>query len=142
MPAQLTRRSALALFAAIAVGGLAACGSGSSSGESATTGASAAQGTQTSQSADAGEQVTLRLGYFPNITHRTALGERAKGIFADKLGPNVKLETYNFTAGPKAMEAIFANALDATYVGPNPAINAYAQSKGDAVRVVSGATSG
>ena len=88
------------------------------------------------------EQVTLRLGYFPNLTHATALVGVEGGIFADILGSDVKLETSTFNAGPAAVEALFNGALDATYIGPNPAINAYAQSQGQAVRIISGATSG
>jgi len=89
-----------------------------------------------------GSRITLRLGYFPNITHATALVGVGKGIFAAKLGPNVTLETKTFNAGPAAVEALFAGSLDATYVGPNPAINAFVRSKGQAIRIISGATSG
>jgi len=64
------------------------------------------------------------------------------GIFTDTLGPDVTLRTSTFNAGPQAVEALFNGALDATYIGPNPAINAFAQSKGRAVRIISGATSG
>lgn len=85
--------------------------------------------------------VTVRLGYFPNITHATALVGVNKGLFAEKLGTD-KLETQTFNAGPAAVEALFANAIDATYVGPNPAINAWAQSKGTAIKIIAGATSG
>ena len=85
--------------------------------------------------------VTVRLGYFPNITHATALVGVAKGIYAAKLGKD-KLETQTFNAGPAAVEALFAKAIDATYVGSNPAINAWAQSNGSAVKIISGATSG
>jgi len=88
------------------------------------------------------EQVTLRLGYFPNITHASALVGVEKGIFADELGPNVTLNTQVFNAGPAAVEAIFSGAIDATYIGPNPAINAFAKSNGEAIRIISGATSG
>ena len=84
---------------------------------------------------------TVRLGYFPNITHATALVGVAKGIYADKLDQD-KLETQTFNAGPAAVEALFAKAIDATYVGPNPAINAWAQSNGSAVKIIAGATSG
>ncbi|MFB9235288.1 ABC transporter substrate-binding protein [Plantactinospora siamensis] len=86
--------------------------------------------------------VTLRLGYFPNITHATPIVGVQQGIFADKLGTNVKLETKTFNAGPAAVEALFSGALDATYVGPNPTINAFAKSKGQAIKVISGAASG
>ena len=54
----------------------------------------------------------------------------------------MKIEWYAYNAGPSAMEAIFANSLDLTYVGPNPALNAYARSRGEEVRVVAGAVNG
>lgn len=85
--------------------------------------------------------VTVRLGYFPNITHAPALVGVRKGFFADKLGAN-KLETKTFNAGPAAVEALFADALDIAYIGPNPAINAFQKSNGEAIRIVSGSTSG
>ncbi|WDZ85155.1 ABC transporter substrate-binding protein [Micromonospora cathayae] len=85
---------------------------------------------------------TLRLGYFPNITHAPAVVGVEKGIFEEKLGSDVKLETKTFNAGPAAIEAIFSGALDATYIGPNPTVNAHSKSKGEAVRVISGAASG
>jgi len=40
------------------------------------------------------------------------------------------------------VEALFADALDVTYIEPNPAINAFAQSDGEAIRIISGSTSG
>ena len=89
-----------------------------------------------------GEHVTLRLGYFPNVTHATALVGVEQGIFADALGDDVTLETSTFNAGGEAVEALFADAIDATYIGPNPAINGFAKSNGEALRIVSGATSG
>ena len=89
-----------------------------------------------------GEKVALRLGYFPNVTHASAIAGVEKGIFAEKLGSDVTLQTSSFNAGPAAVEAIFSGAIDATYIGPNPAINAYAKSGGQAVRIISGATSG
>lgn len=84
---------------------------------------------------------TVRLGYFPNVTHATALVGVESGIFKNALGAN-GLEVKTFNAGPAAVEALFSGALDASYIGPNPAINAYAQSGGDAIRIISGATSG
>ena len=65
-----------------------------------------------------------------------------KGIIADALPANVTLKTQNFAAGPAAVEALLGGSLDATYIGPNPAINAFAQSDGEAVRIIAGATSG
>lgn len=85
--------------------------------------------------------VTVRLGYFPNITHAPALVGVEKGIFAEKLGAN-KLDSKTFNAGPAAIEALFSGAIDAAYLGPNPAINAHAKSKGQAIRIVAGAASG
>ncbi|MBZ6075351.1 ABC transporter substrate-binding protein [Microvirga puerhi] len=91
--------------------------------------------------------MTIRVGHFPNITHVQALVARAlerqgQNWFADRLGPDVKIEWYVYNAGPSAMEAIFAKSLDLTYVGPNPALNAYARSRGDEVRVIAGAVNG
>jgi NitT/TauT family transport system substrate-binding protein len=87
-------------------------------------------------------EATLRLGYFPNITHGTALVGVGSGIFAEALGPNVKLETQTFNAGPAEVEALLSGSIDAGFIGPNPAINAFATSKGSAIRIVSGAASG
>ena len=83
----------------------------------------------------------LRLGYFANVTHAAALIGVEEGLFADELG-DTKLTTQVFNAGPDVVEALFAGALDASYIGPSPAINAYGQSDGDAVRIIAGATSG
>jgi NitT/TauT family transport system substrate-binding protein len=83
----------------------------------------------------------VRLGYFPNVTHAPALVGVADGLFQAELG-DVPLETFTFNAGTEAVEAMFANAIDMTFIGPNPAINAYAQSEGAAIRIISGSTSG
>lgn len=84
----------------------------------------------------------VRLGFFPNVTHAPALVGLEKGLFEKALGPGVTLEPKSFNAGPAAIEALMSGALDATYIGPNPAINAFARSKGEAVRVLAGACSG
>jgi len=89
-----------------------------------------------------GQQITVRVGAFPNITHPQAMIGKANGWFEKALGPQVKIEWKSFNAGPSAMEAVFAGALDMTYVGPNPAINGYVRSNGEALRTVAGATSG
>ena len=93
------------------------------------------------------QPLTVRVGHFPNITHVQALVARNferhdASWFAPRLGPGVKLEWYAYNAGPSAMEAIFAGSLDLAYVGPNPAINAYARSGGREVRVIAGAVNG
>ena len=62
--------------------------------------------------------------------------------FQKDLGDNVEVKTFVFNAGPSAMEALFAKQIDVTYVGPNPAINAYVVSQGKDLRIISGASSG
>ena len=93
-------------------------------------------------SGSSGSPVTVRLGYFPNLTHASALVGVREGIFARALGAHVKLTTATFNAGPAEVQALFSGALDAAYLGPNSAINAFTQSHGAAIVVVSGATSG
>ena len=107
---------------------------------SSTTGVREVAAVDTSGGTPAAE---LRLGYFPNVTHATAVYGDAAGTFQQALG-DTKLTTQTFNAGPSAVEAIFGGALDATYIGPNPAINAFLKSaaEGGAVRIVAGATSG
>lgn len=89
----------------------------------------------------------LRVGHFPNITHvqglvAHALSRQGKGWFEQRLGPDVELQWFVFNAGPGAMEAIFADSIDLTYVGPSPALNAYAKSRGEEVRILAGAANG
>jgi NitT/TauT family transport system substrate-binding protein len=96
----------------------------------------------TSTTAKPAEPVTLRLGYFPNVTHASAIAGIEKGIYADNLGPNVDLKTSIFNAGGAATEALFSGAIDATFIGPSPTINGFVKSKGDALRIIAGATSG
>ena len=88
------------------------------------------------------QPLTLRLGYFPNLTHAPALAGLKKGFFASALGSNVTVETHTFNAGGDAVTAILSNSIDASFVGPNPTTNAFVQSHGQAVRVVAGSTSG
>ena len=89
-----------------------------------------------------GGSVTVRLGYFPNLTHAVALVGVARGTFKTALGSNVNLDTKIFNAGPALVEALFASQVDIGYVGPNPAINGYVKSKGVALRIIAGASSG
>jgi len=129
------QRSVVQRFAVVVAGlGLlaAACGGGGSDKEASST----------ATSAKSSGPVTLRLGYFPNLTHATALVGVANKIFEKDLGSSVTLKTQTFNAGPAAVEAIFGNQLDITYIGPNPAINAFQKSNGEAVRLIAGATSG
>ncbi|MGA8962983.1 MAG: ABC transporter substrate-binding protein [Pseudolabrys sp.] len=92
-------------------------------------------------------QTTLRIGHFPNITHVQALvahhlSRQGKGWFEQRLGNGVQIEWYVYNAGPSAMEAIFAKSIDVTYVGPNPAINAFVRSRGQEIRIVAGSVNG
>jgi NitT/TauT family transport system substrate-binding protein len=87
------------------------------------------------------EHRTVRVGYFPNITHAQAVIGFGTGEFQKALGA-VTVETKIFNAGPSAIEALFADQIDVSYIGPNPAINGYVRSHGEALRVVAGAASG
>jgi NitT/TauT family transport system substrate-binding protein len=89
----------------------------------------------------AGSSAEVRLGYFPNLTHATAIVADKEGLFAKHLGAT-KLKVSTFNAGPAAIEALKSGAIDATYVGPGPATNAYINSDGQALTVVSGAATG
>jgi NitT/TauT family transport system substrate-binding protein len=86
--------------------------------------------------------VVVRIGYFANITHAQALVGRAGGQFEKAMAPGAQIEWKAFNAGPAAIEAIFASAIDIAYVGPNPTVTGYVRSQGDAVRVIAGAASG
>jgi NitT/TauT family transport system substrate-binding protein len=89
----------------------------------------------------------LRVGHFPNITHAQALvahnlSRQGKGWFEERLGAGTKIEWFVYNAGPSAMEAIFAQSIDLTYVGPGPALNAYTKSNGAEVRLIAGSANG
>jgi len=88
------------------------------------------------------QQTVIRVGAFPNITHPQAMVGKANGWFEKAMGPNVKIEWKSFNAGPSAIEAMFAGAIDMSYIGPNPTISGYVRSQGEALRVVAGAASG
>jgi NitT/TauT family transport system substrate-binding protein len=98
-------------------------------------------GCQSTAASPAGKQV-IRVGYFPNITHSQALIGMARGDFQKALGESVEIQATQFNAGPSAIEAMFAGSIDMTYIGPNPAINGFIKSNGEALRIVCGATSG
>jgi NitT/TauT family transport system substrate-binding protein len=120
MQAKPWRRFGLVLVAGLIAAPLAAC---SSDGSSSSGG-------------------TVTLGYFPNLTHGSAIVGVQKGLFKDALDKDgATLKTQNFDSGSDTIDALLSGSLDATYIGPSPAITAYAQSHG-AVRIVSGATQG
>lgn len=83
---------------------------------------------------------SLRVGFFPNITHAQALVGKATGLFEKKTGSKIEWRVFN--AGPSAMEALISGSIDIAYVGPNPAVNAYVRSKGSALRIIAGAADG
>ena len=123
------RFTATAVITAIAALVLSACSS---------------DGATADHSSAAPETVTtVRVGFFPNITHAPALVGIQQGLFKSALKPlGVTLTPTAFNAGPDAVTALFAGSLDISYIGPNPTINAYVESGGKAVRVISGAASG
>src|SRR4029079_2518962 len=104
---------------------VALCGSSCDSGSN--------EGADSSASPAAAEDITtLRLGYFPNFTHAPALVGTQEGYFKDELGKlDLTVTPTIFNAGPDAVTALFAGALDIAYIGPNPTVNAYVESGGD-----------
>ena len=84
----------------------------------------------------------MRIGYFPNINHAQAVIGLGNGDFQRALGDDVEVRTQIFNAGPSAIEALFADQIDVTYIGSNPAINGYVVSNGEGLRIISGAASG
>jgi NitT/TauT family transport system substrate-binding protein len=124
--AALPRNFALAAVATAVALAATACG-----GSSESTAAAGGDGAK-----------TVTLGFFPNITHAPALVGVEEGHFAKALGSDVTFKTATFNAGPEAIQALFSDAVDITYIGPNPTINGYAQSQGEALRVIAGAASG
>ncbi|MBI3934655.1 MAG: ABC transporter substrate-binding protein [Acidobacteria bacterium] len=88
------------------------------------------------------DPVVVRAGHFPNITHSQALISEANGWFGKALAPQARVDWKIFKAGPSVIEAIFAGQIDLAYIGPNPAITGYVRSRGQALRIIAGATSG
>ncbi|HXV94380.1 MAG TPA: ABC transporter substrate-binding protein [Pseudonocardia sp.] len=92
-------------------------------------------------SATGGTAPEVRLGYFPNVTHAPAIIGVERGLFTAELG-GTTLTPQTFNAGGDAVNALLGGSLDVTYIGSGPAINAFAKSDGEAVRLVAGATEG
>ena len=127
-PHHTSRRVKALLLATALVLALTGCGQAAASGKNG-------------PAADQGAAATLRLGYFPNVTHAPALVGIGEGYFQAALGATtLKLQAFN--AGPSAIEALNAGAIDATFVGPSPALNAFVRSQGKSIRIVAGCTSG
>ncbi|MGW8358992.1 aliphatic sulfonate ABC transporter substrate-binding protein [Streptomyces wedmorensis] len=133
----LGRAAARAAVAVLAVAGLlSSCGYGSRAHDRAPAVLPAAGTVGPKLSAD-----TVRIGYFANLTHGTALVGLQKGLFQKELG-GTAIRTQVFNAGPSAIEALNAGAIDIGWIGPSPAINGYARSGGKALRIVGGSASG
>src|SRR6266568_3469375 len=111
---------------------LAGCASSSSS----------SSGSATNSNAGGGSPVTVRLGFLSNITHASALVGLKEGFFAKALGSAGTLKASAFSSGTEETTAILSGQLDAAYVGPNPAINAWQKSSGSAIKIISGAATG
>lgn len=124
--ASLRRIGGIVLAGAVLTS-LAACGSDNSGGDSGSGG---------------GSSTEVRLGYFPNVTHASAIVGKENGFVPAALAEdNATVQYLDFNSGSDTVAALLSGDLDATYIGPGPAITAYAQSQGG-VSVVSGAASG
>src|SRR5580692_9466880 len=122
--------------AAAMVGAALLLAAGCSSSPAGTTSSSSGSGNA------AAAPVTVRLGFLENITHASALVALKEGFFAKNLGSAGTLKPTAFSTGTEETTAILAGQLDAAYVGPNPAINAWQKSGGTAIKIVSGAATG
>ncbi|MFE0701332.1 aliphatic sulfonate ABC transporter substrate-binding protein [Streptomyces sp. NPDC058872] len=125
-------RHRLALVLPLLVGLLASCGYGSQAKGDAKK--VVAEGTKLSAA-------SVRVGYFPNLTHATALVGDREGFLQRELG-GTELVTTVFNAGPSEIEALNAGSVDIGFIGPSPAVNGYVKTKGSNLRIVGGAASG
>ncbi|MER7818032.1 aliphatic sulfonate ABC transporter substrate-binding protein [Streptomyces sp. NPDC096153] len=136
MPAsRTTLRRGLAAAAALPLLAVAAtaCGYGSQ-----------AKDDQRSEVAAEGKKLsadTVRIGYFPNLTHATALVGVQEGLIQKELG-GTRIAPQTFNAGPSEIEALNGGSLDIGFIGPSPSINGYAKSQGKNLRIISGSASG
>lgn len=74
------------------------------------------------------QPLTIRVGYFPNITHVQALVARSferqgRGWFQERLGTEVKIVWYAYNAGPSAMESACTRLLRIRPIPPVSRIN-------------------
>jgi NitT/TauT family transport system substrate-binding protein len=128
-------RRVLTVAAVLLLGALTACGYGSQRERSLDAVPAAAGGELLSAE-------KVRIGYFAGLTHATALvGLGEDGAIREELG-GTRAEPFLFNAGPSAIEALNAGAVDIAFVGPNPAVNGYTQANGENLRIIAGAASG
>src|ERR1039457_6723684 len=116
---------------------LAGCSSSSSSSAS-----SSSTSSSSSAGSGGGAPVTVSLGFLTNITHASALVGLKEGFFTKDLGSAGTLKATAFSTGTEETTALLAGQLDAAYVGPNPAINAWQKSSDSAIKIISGAATG
>jgi len=130
------------LAGAVAVTGSALLIAGCSSSSSSSSSDSSSSSPSGTASAAAAAPVTVRLGFLANITHAPALIALKDGYFKSALGSAGSVSPTVYSSGTQETTAILAGQLDAAYVGPNPAINAWEKSGGTAIKVVSGVATG
>ncbi|MFG1667155.1 aliphatic sulfonate ABC transporter substrate-binding protein [Streptomyces sp. Y7] len=133
MPATPALRRTLAVLAALPLLALAACGYGSQAKENteqAIAGAAKVDGLD-----------SVKIGYFGNLTHATALVGRQQGLFQKELGGTLA-EYSTFNAGPSEIEALNSGSVDIGWIGPSPAVNGYIKAGGKNLRIISGSASG
>ncbi|MFG2835788.1 aliphatic sulfonate ABC transporter substrate-binding protein [Streptomyces zaomyceticus] len=118
------------------VGALASCGYGSEAKDESADKKAPVAADAKKLSAD-----EVRVGYFPNLTHATALIGVKDGLIQKELGATT-LKPQTFNAGPSEIEALNGGSLDIGFIGPSPSINAYVKSKGKNLRIISGSASG
>jgi NitT/TauT family transport system substrate-binding protein len=136
-PRSTTRRRLIAGAALLPLLGLAACGYGSQKTDTTTN--AAASGSTSSKKLSASE---VKIGYFANLTHGTALVGLAKnGPIRQALG-GTTVKTSVFNAGPAEIEALNAGSIDIGWIGPSPSINGYVKSGGKNLKIISGSASG
>ncbi|MCT9142214.1 aliphatic sulfonate ABC transporter substrate-binding protein [Streptomyces violarus] len=134
MPASSALRRSLAVIAALPLLTLAACGYGSQAKDDGE--AKVAAGAKKIDGLD-----NVKIGYFGNLTHGTALVGMEKGFFQKALGAT-KVEPAIFNAGPSEIEALNSESIDIGWIGPSPAINGYTKSAGKNLRIIGGSASG
>jgi NitT/TauT family transport system substrate-binding protein len=115
---------------------------GCSSSSSTSAGSVGSSSTSSSGGSGGGAPVTVTLGFLTNITHASALVGLKEGFFTKDLGSAGTLKPTAFSTGTQETTALLAGQLDAAYVGPNPAINAWQKSAGSAIKIISGAATG
>ncbi|MEU2226226.1 aliphatic sulfonate ABC transporter substrate-binding protein [Streptomyces sp. NPDC018347] len=127
------RRTAAAI-AALPLLTLAACGYGSEAEDDGT--AKVAAGAKKTDGLD-----SVKIGYFGNLTHATALVGVQKGFFQKELGATA-VKPAIFNAGPSEIEALNSGSIDIGWIGPSPSINGYTKSNGKSLKIIGGSASG